>query len=100
VLAGSRSPTTRRRGACRTRVPPGGAKRYDIDVLGRGSIRLEQVCHRLTSLRRPGAGVPFHMMRLDVAGNISSGSPRRDQFARFSGVCARGGTCSTFLTPG
>src|SRR5262249_16874341 len=48
-------------------------ERYDIDVLGRRfRVGFEQVCHRLTTLRRPGAeGVPFHMIRIDVAGNIS-----------------------------
>src|SRR5262249_26869745 len=43
-------------------------ERYDIDVLGRRfRVGFEQVCHRLTTLRRLGAeGVPFHMIRLDV----------------------------------
>lgn len=78
-------------------------ERYDIDVLGRRfRVGFEQVCHRLTTLRRPGAeGVPFHMIRIDVAGNISkrfSGSGIR--FARFSGACARWNIFSAFLTPG
>jgi predicted transcriptional regulator len=48
------------------------SERYDVDVLGRRfRVGFEQVCHRLTSLRRPGQeGVPFHMIRIDVAGNI------------------------------
>ena len=47
----------------------------------------EQVCHRLTTLRRPGAeGVPFHFLRIDIAGNISkSFSASGIRFARFSG---------------
>lgn len=78
-------------------------ERYDIDVLGRRfRVGFEQVCHRLTTLRRPGAeGVPFHMIRIDVAGNISkrfSGSGIR--FARFAGACARWNIFSAFLTPG
>jgi predicted transcriptional regulator/transcriptional regulator with XRE-family HTH domain len=79
------------------------AERYDIDVLGRRfRVGFEQVCHRLTTLRRPGAeGVPFHMMRLDVAGNISKQfSASGIRFARFSGVCPRWNVFSAFLTPG
>lgn len=79
------------------------AERYDIEVLGhRFRTSLEQVCHRLTSLRRPGAeGVPFHMVRTDVAGNISkrfSGSGIR--FARFAGGCPRWNVFAAFMTPG
>ena len=78
-------------------------ERYDIDVLGRRfRVGFEQVCHRLTTLRRPGAeGVAFHMIRIDVAGNISkrfSGSGIR--FARFSGACPQWNIFSAFLTPG
>ena len=79
------------------------AERYDIDVLGRRfRVGFEQVCQRLTTLRRPGAeGVPFHMMRLDVAGNISKRfSASGIRFARFSGVCPRWNVFSAFLTPG
>lgn len=77
--------------------------RYDIERLGqRFRTSFEQVCHRLCTLRRPGAqGVPFHMMRVDIAGNISkrfSGSGIR--FARFSGACPRWNVHSAFLTPG
>lgn len=78
-------------------------ERYDVDVVGRRfRTGFEQVCHRLTTLRRPGAeGVPFHMIRLDVAGNISkrfSGSGIR--FARYSGACPRWNIFSAFATPG
>jgi predicted transcriptional regulator/transcriptional regulator with XRE-family HTH domain len=79
------------------------SERYDIDVLGRRfRVGFEQVCHRLTTLRRPGAeGVPFHMMRLDVAGNISKRfSASGIRFARFSGVCPKWNVFSAFLTPG
>lgn len=78
-------------------------ERYDIDVLGRRfRVGFEQVCHRLTTLRRPGAeGVPFHMMRIDVAGNISKRfSASGIRFARFSGACPRWNVFSAFLTPG
>ncbi len=76
--------------------------RYDIDVLGRRfGVGFEQTCHRLTTLRRPGAeGVPFHMMRIDVAGNISKRfSASGIRFARFSGVCPRWNIFSAFQTP-
>src|SRR5204863_6183896 len=47
--------------------------RYDVDILkNRFGMSFEQVCHRLTTLRRPGAeGVPMHFIRVDIAGNIS-----------------------------
>lgn len=78
-------------------------ERYDLDVLGRRfRVGFEQVCHRLTTLRRRGVeGVPFHMIRIDVAGNISkrfSGSGIR--FARFSGACPKWNVFQAFLTPG
>lgn len=78
-------------------------ERYDIELLGhRFRTSFEQVCHRLTSMRRPGAeGVPFHLVRVDIAGNISkrfSGSGIR--FARFSAACPRWNVHQAFLTPG
>jgi predicted transcriptional regulator len=47
--------------------------RYDIDRLGaRFDTSFEQVCHRLVTLRRPGAqGIRFGFMRADAAGHIS-----------------------------
>lgn len=79
------------------------AERYDVELLAhRFGASFEQVCHRLTTLRRPGAeGVPFHLLRIDVAGNISkrfSGSGIK--IARFSGACARWNVHAAFLTPG
>ncbi|MEZ4318795.1 MAG: short-chain fatty acyl-CoA regulator family protein [Myxococcota bacterium] len=77
--------------------------RYDIELLGhRFRVSFEQVCHRLTSLRRPGReGVRFHLIRIDIAGNISkrfsaSGIP----FARYSGACPRWNVFRALLTPG
>jgi hypothetical protein len=79
------------------------AERYDLDVLGRRfRVGFEQVCHRLTTLRKPGAeSVPFHMIRIDVAGNISKRfSASGIRFARFSGACPRWNVFAAFLTPG
>ncbi len=77
--------------------------RYDIELLQHHfTASWEQVCHRLTTMRRPGAsGVPFHFVRVDIAGNISkrfSGTGIR--FARFSGSCPRWDVHAAFLTPG
>lgn len=78
-------------------------ERYDLDVIGRRfRVGFEQVCHRVTTLRRPGAeGVPFHMIRIDVAGNISKRfSASGIRFARFSGLCPRWNVFAAFQTPG
>ena len=78
-------------------------ERHDVELLAhRFGTSFEQVCHRLTTLRRAGAeGVPCHFMRIDIAGNISkrfSGSGIR--FARFNGACPRWAVHAAFLTPG
>lgn len=78
-------------------------ERYDIDVLGRRfRLGFEQTCHRLTTLRRQGAeGIPFHFVRIDVAGNISKRfSASGIRIARFSGACPRWNIFAAFLTPG
>lgn len=77
--------------------------RYDIEVLGhRFRTSFEQVCHRLTTLGRPGAeGVPLHMVRVDIAGNISKRfSASGIRFARFSGACPRWNVHASFMQPG
>ena len=76
--------------------------RYDIELLGhRFRTSFEQVCHRLSTLRRPGAeGVLFHFIKIDTAGNISkrfSGSGIR--FARFGGACPRWNVSRAFMSP-
>jgi hypothetical protein len=77
--------------------------RYDIELLAhRYRASFEQVCHRLTTLRRAGKeGIPLHFLRIDIAGNISkrfSGSGIR--MPRFSGACPRWNVHAAFLTPG
>ena len=77
--------------------------RYDVELLERRfGVSFEQVCHRLTTMRRPGReGVPFHFIRVDIAGNISKRfSASGIQFARFSGLCPRWNVHSAFMTPG
>lgn len=79
------------------------ATRYDIEVLSaRFGASFEQVCHRLTTLRRPGAeGVPFHLLRVDVAGNISKRfSASGIHIARFGAACPRWNVYDAFGTPG
>ena len=77
--------------------------RHDIELLGhRFRASFEQVCHRLTTLNRPGAeGVAFHMVRVDIAGNISKKfSANRIRFPRFSGLCPLWNVHAAFLQPG
>ncbi len=79
------------------------SQRYDIELLGhRFRVGWEQTCHRLTTLRRPGLeGVPFYMLRVDLAGNISKRfSAAGIQFPRFSGLCSLWNVHSAFLQPG
>ena len=77
--------------------------RHDIELLQQHyAASWEQVCHRLTSLRRPGAeGIPFHLLRTDVAGNISKRfSASGLQMPRYGGACPRWAVHHAFLTPG
>ena len=76
--------------------------RYDVELLGhRFRTGWEQVCHRLSTLRRPGnEGVPFHLIRVDQAGNISKHfSASGMRFPRFSGLCPKSAVHSAFMTP-
>jgi predicted transcriptional regulator/transcriptional regulator with XRE-family HTH domain len=81
--------------ACRT-------TRYDIERLGRRfGASFEQVCHRMTTLQRPGMkGIPFHLVRTDIAGNISKRfSLSGIHVPRHSGACSRWNVYSAFLSP-
>jgi predicted transcriptional regulator len=65
-------------------------RRHDVEQLGQAyGASLEQVCHRLSTLQRPGnRGVPLYFVRLDYAGNITKRhSATRFRFARFGGAC-------------
>ncbi|MCU6454478.1 short-chain fatty acyl-CoA regulator family protein [Sphingomonas sp. A2-49] len=66
------------------------ACRHDVDALRqRFGVSFEQVCHRLSTLQRPGLpGVPFFFCRIDMAGNITKRhSATRLQFAQYGGAC-------------
>jgi predicted transcriptional regulator/DNA-binding XRE family transcriptional regulator len=78
-------------------------ERYDLDLLGHHfRASFEQVCHRLTTLRRKRMeGVPFHMVRVDIAGNISKKfSAAGIHFPRFSGLCPLWNVHASFQRPG
>ena len=77
--------------------------RFDIVRIGhRFDASFEQVCHRLTTLRRPGAeGVPLHFLRTDVAGNISKRfSASGLRLPRYGGACPRWIVHHAFASPG
>lgn len=77
--------------------------RHDIEQLQRRyGASFEQVCHRLSTLQRPGArGIPFYFVRVDQAGNITKRhSSTRFQFARFGGACPLWNVHESFSHPG
>ncbi len=64
--------------------------RHDLELLAaRFGASLEQVCHRLSTMQRPGnKGVPVFFARIDRAGNITKRhSATKLQFARFGAAC-------------
>jgi hypothetical protein len=76
---------------------------HDIELIGaRFGASFEQVCHRLTTLSRPTSrGVPFFMLRVDSAGNISKRFAGASfPFSRFGGSCPRWRVHEAFRTPG
>lgn len=77
--------------------------RYDVEHLVRrfdGSF--EQVCHRLTTLQRPGAeGIPFGLMRVDAAGYVTKRLPLpRLLLPRYGNACPIWALYAAFQTPG
>ena len=77
--------------------------RYSIDRLcGEYGANAEQVAHRFTTLSRPGArGVPFFMLRVDPAGNISKRYAGENfPFSRFGGTCPRWNLHAAFQAAG
>lgn len=79
------------------------AYRYDIEALQRRyAVGFETVCHRLSTLQRAGArGVPFYLVRVDLAGNISKRqSATAFHFARHGGACPLWHVHQAFARPG
>jgi len=79
------------------------ARAYDIGAIATVfGVSFEQVAQRLTTLQRPGReGVPFFLLRLDEAGNVSkrldaTGTP----FAAHGGNCPLWSVHHTFRRPG
>lgn len=78
------------------------ARHYDLEALARQfGTSFEQTAHRVTTLQRPGQEkVPFFLIRVDQAGNVSklldgAGFP----FARHGGACPLWSVHRVFNTP-
>ena len=79
------------------------AVRYDVARLQRRfDASFEQVCHRLSTMQRPGLpGLPFFFLKTDIAGNVlKRSSATRFQFARFGGPCPLWNVYGAFARPG
>lgn len=78
-------------------------ERYDVENLQQHyAVSFEAVCHRLSSMQRPGAkGIPFYFVRVDKAGNVSKRqSVSGFHFARSGGACALWNVHDAFSAPG
>ena len=78
-------------------------QRYDLELLQNTfATSFEQVAHRVTCLQDPNMkGIPFHMLRTDVAGNISKRfSLSGIEIPRYGGACPRWNIYSAFTAPG
>ena len=77
--------------------------RYDVErLMTFHSTGYETVCHRLSTLQRPGAsGVPFSFVRVDRAGNMSKRqSASGVHFTTSGGTCPLWNVYETFSFPG
>jgi len=78
-------------------------QKYDLELLQNTfATSFEQVAHRVTCLQDPNMkGIPFHMLRADVAGNISKRfSLSGIEIPRYGGACPRWNIYSAFTAPG
>ena len=78
-------------------------KGTDLELLQNTfATSFEQVTHRVTCLNDPKLpGVPFHFLRVDVAGNISKRfSLSGIEIPRYGGACPRWNVYSAFSRPG
>ena len=79
------------------------ALRYDIDALAvRFGTSVEQICHRVTTLGRPGdEGVPFAMLKTNAAGYLTKRFPLpRLPMPRQGGACPLWAIYSAMQAPG
>ena len=79
------------------------SQRYDVELLQNTfATSFEQVAHRITCLQNPKMqGIPFHMLRADVAGNISKRfSLSGIEIPRYGGACPRWNIYTAFTMPG
>ena len=77
--------------------------KYDLELLqNKFATSFEQVAHRVTCLQDPRLpGIPFHFLRVDVAGNISKRfSLSGIEIPRYGGACPRWNVYSAFSRPG
>ena len=77
--------------------------KYDLELLQNTfATSFEQVAHRVTCLQDPKLpGIPFHMLRVDIAGNISKRfSLSGIEIPRYGGACPRWNVYSAFSRPG
>tara|TARA_Y100001970_G_scaffold51220_1_gene64822 strand:- start:997 stop:2688 length:1692 start_codon:yes stop_codon:yes gene_type:complete len=77
--------------------------KYDLELLQNTfATSFEQVAHRVTCLQNPELpGIPFHFLRVDVAGNISKRfSLSGIEIPRYGGACPRWNVYSAFSRPG
>ena len=77
--------------------------KYDLELLQNSfATSFEQVAHRVTCLQDPKLpGIPFHMLRVDMAGNISKRfSLSGIEIPRYGGACPRWNVYSAFSRPG
>ena len=77
--------------------------KYDLQLLQNTfATSFEQVAHRVTCLQDPKSpGIPFHFLRVDMAGNISKRfSLSGIEIPRYGGACPRWNVYSAFTRPG
>ena len=77
--------------------------KYDLELLQNTfATSFEQVAHRVTCLQDSSLpGIPFHFLRVDVAGNISKRfSLSGIEIPRYGGACPRWNVYSAFSRPG
>ena len=78
-------------------------QKYDLELLQNTfACTFEQIAHRVTCLQDPKLpGIPFHFLRVDVAGNISKRfSLSGIEIPRYGGACPRWNVYSAFSRPG